>query len=261
MAGRKIPGGGKKGRERKLADSAKQAGSITEYIGNMAQSLDVLRGWAQAQDGLSVQNTLFILEPVKAEKKAKSGPAPGDRAVKKGLPAQALRPGGRPDGGTPDGGHDARVPDGGRDAGASAVEPVVVQWHLPTPFLITRTYDVEETWASWGLRVQDLGEGRVGCLVTVLRHQGFDTALGDQVACSFGSESVDKDRRMVTFDGWINPMGAGFARFSGNVLVSLDKRGQVVVHPGGCVLQLPSGVEEKKQEAGIYRLSFAGEPT
>ncbi|WP_405814415.1 hypothetical protein OG241_07385 [Streptomyces sp. NBC_01390] len=187
-----------------------------EFVGNMIQSFDVLKNWVQAQDGLSVEGDRFVLRSPKPAAKAKRKPA-GRRDNTSRREQSQLRAG---------------------ETTASPPAPDVgwLDWH-PEVFLVARTAGGKagDAEAKFGVYAQDLGQGRVGCVATLINQTGFNSAFGDQVVCRIGGEMVDDNsrRRMVTFEGWINPVGPGFGRFAGAVLVSVDQ-GRLKVEPGGC---------------------------
>lgn len=190
---------------------------LLDTASNAVQGVDVLVGWAKAQEGITYNSHVFAF-PAEAESSTDKKDAQGDEKKSASLASTK-----------------ARTSNSGGPV-ISMTSPVVFKPSgAVKPFLLIRAkgkYGDVNAGAgvlqfAIALRQSDDSVFDNGQVI-LLNAAGFDSAIGSQAQFEFSGQPWTPGRYLLTFNAQVNPLGAGFRRIVGGVIV--DKHGELQPH-------------------------------
>lgn len=193
---------------------------LLDTAANAAQGVDVLVGWAKAQEGVKYNSHVFGLPGVEA--------ATDKDEAKPSASLASPR---------------ARKRDNNDEPTISMSAPIVFEpqgrWR---PLLVVRAkardlsagklpggMPVGAGFLQFALALRQSSAGTFdNGQVVLTKSDGFDTSVGSQAEFEFSGQPWSSSRYLLTFAGQINPWGNGFARIAGGVIV--DRWGELQPH-------------------------------
>jgi hypothetical protein len=203
---------------------------LLDTASNAAQGVDVLVGWAKAQEGVRFNSHVFALPGSEAATADKEEAVKVDEKKGSKKPSASLA--------SPQS-RDADLD----SASISMSTPVIFapEGQIKS-FLVIRAKGRDVTAGKVPGGIQ-LGSGLLQFAlvlrqsaqplydngqVILLNARGFDTAVGSQAEFEFSGQPWSSSRYLLTFHGQVNPLGTGFRRIAGGIIV--DRRGELLLH-------------------------------
>lgn len=203
---------------------------LLDTASNTAQGVDVLVGWAKAQEGVRFNSHVFAMpgsDPASTDKEDQ--PQDSEKKASQKPSASLASPQSR--GGDSD------------SASISMSAPVIFSPEgVLKSFLVIRAKGRDITAGKVPGGIQ-LGAGLLQFAlalrgstaqlydngqVILLNARGFDTAVGSQAEFEFSGQAWSSSRYLLTFSGQVNPWGTGFRRIAGGVII--DRHGELQPH-------------------------------
>ncbi len=207
---------------------------LLDTASNTAQGVDVLVGWAKAQEGVRFNSHVFAMP-------GSESPSAGDEDPPKDPPKESDKKGSKKPSASM-----ASAQSGEADSDSASISMTKPVFFSPEgllkSFLVIRAKgrDVTAGKVPGGIKfgagilqfalamrqsaapLYDNGQ------VILLNARGFDTAVGSQAEFEFSGQAWSSSRYLLTFSGQVNPWGTGFRRIAGGVIV--DRHGELQPH-------------------------------